>query len=125
MPGRKQSAGLAIGSGKHFMDGQLSLFEGIDEATETAFRAYHQSNPHIYEWFKRFAFEKIRRGSRRVGSKAIFERLRWESPAIATGEFKINNNFTAPYARLFMKEYPEHRGVFATRRARADIEGVE
>jgi len=100
------------------------LFDGLDTVTETEFHKYHETNPQVYEYFKRFAFEKIARGSKHIGSKAIFERIRWESPMIASGEFKINNNFTAFYSRLFMQDFPQHKGIFETRRAKADIEGV-
>lgn len=96
---------------------QPTLFE------ENRFQQYHESNPQIYEGFKRFAFEAINRGAKHIGSKAIMERLRWETNIAAQdGEFKVNNIMTPFYARLFMKDFPKHRGLFATRRAKADME---
>ena len=48
--------------------------------------------------------------------KAIFERLRWWSLVEAKSDsFKINNNFTAHYAWLLMKDEPELRDFFETR----------
>lgn len=99
---------------------QLGLF---NEKTESRFREYHEANPEVYAWFKKFAFQKIRNGAKHVGAKAIFERIRFDSPVMATGDpFKINNIFTPYYARLFMRDYPQYSGIFETRKAKADAE---
>lgn len=76
---------------------------------------YHHENPDIYELFKRFTFEVIERGHEQYSSKAIFERIRWHTDVETTGEeFKMSNNYTPYYARLFMHEYPQHQGFFRT-----------
>jgi hypothetical protein len=101
---------------------ELPLFDAI---AETRFAEYHEANPEVYEWFKKFAFEKIRRGATHIGAKAIFERIRWESPVNAAGDpFKINNIFTPYFARKFMQDFQQHAGIFETRRAKADLERV-
>lgn len=93
----------------------------FDMTEESRFEAYHKANPHIYELFKRFTFEKIRAGAKNLGSKAVFERIRWETGVETVGDdFKVNNIFTPFYARLFMRDYPEHEGFFRVRASAAD-----
>lgn len=88
---------------------------------EPRFWEYHRANPQVYELFKRFTFEKINRGAQHLGASAVAERIRWETSLNTEGdEFKINNNYRAYYARLFMRDFPEHEGFFRVRRSAAD-----
>lgn len=78
------------------------------------FEQYHAANPHIYAAFVQFTLYII--GKReRFGAKAIMERVRWHTLESGDDGFKINNNYTALYARKFMREHPEHAGFFVTR----------
>jgi hypothetical protein len=79
------------------------------------FEEYQQRNPKIYKEFKHYAFELIEAGENKIGSKAIFERIRWQSKIDRIGEFKINNNFTADYARKFEQDFPHFAGIFEKR----------
>lgn len=91
------------------------------------FRKHHADNPEIYEYFKRFAFEKINAGARKLGAKSVWERIRWETANAIDKkgrEYRLNNNFTAAYARKFMRDFPQHEGIFETRTAAIDAEGV-
>lgn len=83
---------------------------------EARFLAFHAANPQVYEEFKRFAFQAIAHGASSLSSKFILERVRWES-MITThgGGFKINNDFTSRYARLFAKDFPAHADKFEFR----------
>lgn len=83
---------------------------------EAKFRAFDAANPHVYQLFKRFAYELLAAGSKRISSKAIIERIRWESRIATTGagwhvaagkKFLIDNRFTAHYARKFVAEFPK------------------
>jgi hypothetical protein len=38
-----------------------------------------------------------------------------------TGDFKLNNNYRAHYARLIMHQEPDLDGIFELRRSKADI----
>lgn len=97
----------------------------FDEKTESRFKEYIAANPEVYEWFKKFAFEKINKGATHLGAKMIWERLRFESPVREDGSpYKLNNIFTPYMARKFMQDFPQHAGIFETRRAKADVEGV-
>ena len=79
------------------------------------FAQYHNKNPQIYEEFKRFTFELISAGHRRLGSKQIIERIRWETMITTDGVFKVNNNYTVDYAYLFEHDFPGYAGIFAHR----------
>lgn len=80
------------------------------------FNKYHEANPHVYEMFKRFAWEAIQAGRKTLSAKFIFERIRWETEVSAKGdEFKVNNNYHSYYARHFMAEYPDAPAKFRTR----------
>jgi hypothetical protein len=77
---------------------------------------WHAANPHVYDLFKRFTFEAIDRGHRKLSAWLIVNRIRWETTVETMGgDFKISNNFIAYYARLFMDEHPEYRGFFRTK----------
>lgn len=88
------------------------------------FIAFHKANPEIYDLFERFTFEAIDAGMKRVGAKFIFERIRWEIAVPTKGagycvplhrDLKLNNNFTAWYARLFVAKHRAHKGLFEMR----------
>jgi hypothetical protein len=88
------------------------------------FLAFHSENPHVYQLVCRFALEAIRAGRRHYGMKAIIERARWHTLVETHGdEWRFNNNWTSFYARLFVRDHPEHAGFFELRRAVAD--GIE
>lgn len=86
------------------------------------FNSFHALNPNVYATLVRLAREWIQRtGSRKLGMKALFERARWEI-AMSTSDpnFKLDNNYTAFYARLIMALEPDLDGVFSLRRSQAD-----
>jgi hypothetical protein len=91
------------------------MSDGLDIDTVETFISYHKANPSVWQWFKKFAFEAIDRG-KKVGAKAIFERIRWEVEITTTGEVKLNNNFPAYYARIFSIRFPQHKDFFETRK---------
>jgi hypothetical protein len=86
---------------------------------EAAFQRFHRENPHVYELFKRFAFEAIHSGRSALGAKALWERMRWYASFETTDQqFKLCNNHTAYYARMFMRDFPQYDGFFRTREVR-------
>jgi hypothetical protein len=96
---------------------QLDLFDAPKE-----FILYHYANPEIYREFEKMTLQTIRKGFSHYGSKAIFELIRWHTPIGDDGEYKVNNNYTAHYARMFERKYPRYAGFFRKRVARADEE---
>lgn len=81
-----------------------------------SFENYDAINPQVWNYFKRFAFEAITAGHRRFSADCILHRIRWETSIVSAGRFKLNNNFSADYARKFIAEYPQFKGFFETRK---------
>jgi hypothetical protein len=106
--------------------GQLDLFriEFVSYKGKTlaeAFADFDETNPHVYGNLRMLALEAVRGGRRRLGIKALFEALRWEyliNTDHAEGEYKLNNNLTAYYARKLNQD-PELAGVFELRELKA------
>lgn len=98
----------------------LGTPENPKSEREAAFWKYHDENPDIYDGFDRFARDVVRSNRDTFGAQAIFERLRWFM-AIERDEdsFKVNNNYSGYYARLWMRNNPTQRGLFRRRRLRA------
>lgn len=95
-----------------------------DDPIAVAWRKYHEAHPEVYELFTRFALEVVAKGRKRFSARAIFHRIRWYTQIEApdgTG-FKINNNHSPFYARLFALDHAEHANLFRTREASADHE---
>lgn len=69
--------------------------------------------------FIRIAWGVMKR-KKRIGAKAIWERLRWNYAMRSNGndEFKLNNNYTAYMARLAMQKEPRLQGMFEVREIR-------
>jgi hypothetical protein len=83
------------------------------------FEDYHTQNPQVYELFKKFCYQLIERGFDHYSANAIFERIRWHVNVETTGdEFKMNNNYRAFYARMFMEEHPLYNDFFEIRQQR-------
>lgn len=79
------------------------------------FQWYDETNPQVYVAFKKFAYELLAT-RRRGGAKAIMERVRWETRTmLGNDSFKINNNYTAYYARKLVAEAPRFAGFFNSR----------
>jgi len=94
--------------------------------TEEQFDVYDAENPKVYPLFERFALEAIGQGKMHLGAKMIWERMRWYAEVETRSDdgYKLNNNYTAFYARKFMELHPEYRGFFSCRVAAADGTGV-
>jgi len=70
---------------------------------------------------KKYFFFLHKRGVKKVSSKLIINRIRWEVYIETSGDpYRINDAFTSHYARLFVKEFPEHKGAFEFRRLRSE-----
>lgn len=107
---------------------QLPLFPSIAEPAyrremtiAERFTAFHEANPHVAALLAEMALALKAQGRTRYGIKALIEALRFQYNVQTTGdeEFKLNNDFTAHYARLLMREYPALAGFFETREIRA------
>ncbi|MFF3693203.1 hypothetical protein [Streptomyces sp. NPDC002221] len=80
------------------------------------FRAFDARNPHVYRAPERMAARRLAAGSARISLKGLFEDLRLQLPY---GVARLNNNYTALYARRLIDEHPHWAQVFELRRRRA------
>lgn len=112
------------GQQTHFMDaiaGDLQPIKGLsnlkDKSIEESFEEFHKNNPHIYRYIVSLCRKLKSKGVIRYGMKAIFEVIRFNylMSTNSSDGFKMNNNFTALYARLVMEQEPELDGFFAIR----------
>lgn len=79
---------------------------------------FHRANPDVYDKLVEVARFVHAHGSRRVGMKFLYERVRWLSEIETVGEkWKLNNTFTAFYARLLMFDHPDLDGLFELRKS--------
>lgn len=96
--------------------------QGEKSEARLRFERFDAANPMVWELFVKFSRTALRAGRKALSSKLIVERIRWEVYVTTKSEdeFKINNNWTAFYARKFMARYPEYKGFFRTRSSGAD-----
>jgi len=111
------------------MNPQLSFADLVDPVLpqgqaltiDQQFLHFHRANPHIYGNLKALALNAARKGQK-FGIKALFEILRWQYAQASRGDqFKLNNNYTALYARMLMHREPELSGYFETRSRRTAV----
>lgn len=87
---------------------------------EARFQVYHKANPGVFRLFVAFAEQAKQAGRRRIGAKAIAERIRWECAVQSKDDgFKLNNVYVSRYARLVGKERPDLADMFETRQLKS------
>jgi len=78
--------------------------------------AYHKQNPHVYAEFERLALHLISLGVPKCSHWLICNQIRWNHMIkTKADDFKINNNYFAYYARLFLHLHQDHAGFFELR----------
>lgn len=77
--------------------------------------AFHAEHPEVWRLFERRALDLIAAGQKRFSARDLFGLIRWELAMARSGDFKINNNFAALYARRFETHHPKHEGFFEKR----------
>lgn len=88
------------------------------------FEQFDADNPAVFDLFMRFAREARAAGHLNFSADAICHRIRWETSVVtrdAASEWKINDHYTAFYARKAMALHPELRGFFRCRESAADL----
>lgn len=89
-----------------------------DQTIRAKFEAFDRDHPEVYRALVRLAREWVSVGHAKLGIKTLFERLRWEWQVAGLSDrdgYKLNNNYTAHYARKIMSENPDLDGLFETR----------
>lgn len=80
------------------------LLAGIDHETTEKFLDWLMQNREIWETFENYALKASRSG-KKIGAKCIAELIRWDTEIEKNGEYKLNNNYPAYMARLFMLKH--------------------
>ena len=81
-----------------------------------AFLEYHAAHPGVYDLLVSLARCCRASGMTQYGIASLFERVRWHYHVdYGEGDFKLNNNHKAFYARMIMEREPDLRGFFETR----------
>lgn len=119
---------------------QPSLFSPFDEdlltpiiepphngkraSIEERFDAFHRLNPHIYQMLRRAALQMKNAGHKRWSTRDAWGVLRWQHTVVTQSAdgYKLNNDFTRPYAELLMQD-PLLAGFFETRKRNGKGEG--
>lgn len=91
-----------------------------DRTTAEKFEAHVRRDPHVYSVLTRLARRyQVATGEDQQSMQRIFEIARWDEKVRTKGEgdFELNNDFAAFYARLIMWLEPDLRGAFQIRRS--------
>jgi len=83
------------------------------------FNVYHAESPQVWWLFEKYALELAGSNVTALSAKRIFERIRWESDVSGNDGYKVNNNYTPFYARMFETKYPD-APKFRKRKSKAD-----
>lgn len=88
------------------------------KSIQASFNEFHRLNPEIYEEYKILALKAIKAGHKRISSNMIINVIRWEffistKPTLFDkpgkhSKYKINNDYSSRYARLFAHDFPQH-----------------
>lgn len=99
---------------------QLSL--ALDVSLGEKFELFHRENPHVYRTLVRLAREWVNQtGQRKIGIKSLYEVARWQLAIESSDpDYRLNNSYTAYFARLIMLQEPDLDGVFDLRCSEAD-----
>jgi hypothetical protein len=93
---------------------------------EERYQLFHAANPHVLAEMQRLARARLDRGETFISVKALWEELRTSlaKRALAydadfAGDYKLNNSYTAFYARELLGVEPRLVGVIETRKRTA------
>jgi len=92
-----------------------------DDRIAREFEQFHAQHPWVYRRLKDLALAIRQTGRDHYGMKALFEVLRFEH-ALETNKtdgLKLNNNYTALYARKLGQEVPQLEHFFHYRERKA------
>lgn len=89
------------------------------ETIDDRFVAFHRANPHVYQALRALSLDTRRVGVKRWSVDAAMHIVRWRYRLQTKGsEFRIDNSFSALYARMLMEREPELLGFFELRKRR-------
>ena len=88
---------------------------------EDSFIEFDKKNPHVYQMFRDMTFRVIEKGVKKASAKTILGVIRWHFnfEVVTHTEFKINDAYTAYYARKFIRKHEEYGYIFNLKRLRS------
>jgi hypothetical protein len=101
---------------------QLSL---LPATLEDEFNRFHARHPEVAKQLLGLARQARARGHKTYSIDCLFHLVRWHMDVERDDHdpcgdgFKLNDHFTAYYARLLMQEHPELVGFFRIRKLRS------
>lgn len=99
---------------------ESDLFNWQHIHDDRGFWDYHRDNPEIYERFKATMYELLNIGHRRLSADGVLHFVRISAMKRGLHEqYKINNNYSAGYARLFIKDHPQYDDAIQLRQLKA------
>lgn len=108
----------ALGVNERFSDHTAAT---ASDLAQQKFTEFDNRNPEIWQMFCEFSFQLINLGFQRYSADAILHRVRWETAVRGVrDQYKINNNYSAFYARKFRETHPRYAAFFEMRRSKAD-----
>lgn len=81
---------------------------------------FHAANPHVLDELLRLARARLDRGEKRIGLKALWEELRSWLQVTGTDAYKLDNGYTALYARTLIRVDPRLADLIETRKRKAE-----
>jgi len=88
---------------------------------EAKFWEVHALNPAIYDKINAQAQTLLSQGRTHYGVEAFFASIRWDSVlGMNNEEFKMNDHYTAYYARFWLQNNPYFWGFFELRRVKGE-----
>jgi len=103
---------------------------GKRETDWERFKRIHREKPAIYKEFCRVTKVLRDRGYPRYSAYGVMHIVRFHSykPGVdmrPDEEFKISNNMTPFYARLYIRDHPDHVGFFKIKRKYAGFGNID
>lgn len=83
------------------------------------FAAFHKEHPIVFTRMLEMARADLAAGKRRLGVKALWERLRETLHIEHGGQYKLNNSYTSRFADLLITTDPRLAEVIEVRRRKA------
>lgn len=65
--------------------------------------AFFREHPSVWHAFVQYA-DQARTAGKKIGAKAVWERIRWETHVVGSAKWDLNNNFTSFYAVKYNRE---------------------
>jgi hypothetical protein len=101
------------------------IYEEVEEEETLSqkFTRFHNNNPQVYKVMVSMAKAmRSKNPNRKLGIAMLYEVIRWNyyMTTASDDEFKLNNDFKAPYARLIMQNNPDLEGAFEIRKSVMD-----